>query len=619
MTPERFERVAARFERLSASWPRLYRATLALAAVAGLGFVAFWLLVATVLLALVVAGLVARPNAVLVKIAIPIALLAWTLLRSTWVRFERPEGIALGRADAPAAWSELDRLRRLGRLPRIHRLLVDDRLNAAMAQTPRLGLLGWPHNDVVVGLPLLLALGPEPFRAVLAHELGHLSGRHGRMGARVHRVRATLRQALEALRARRSVLTGVFRAFLGWYGPWFQAASLALARQQEREADRFSAAATDARTAADALVASALAGWALDARYDPALSRRPAREPDPPPDRLSRLGEAVRSAWTDPEAPQALERTLRVRAGAGDTHPSLAERLRALGQAPRVPPPPARTAAEAFLGASLPQVQAALEAEWRGRVAGAWARAHEEGKRELERLADLDARAAAGPLGVDEACERVTLTHRRRGADEALPLAEATAARHPDHAVARFQLGRLLLGRHDAAGLPHLERAIALDPDATLACSRLIAAHHLAEGRRAEAAPWIERADALETAEAEAEAERARVSPHDPLEPHGLPPERLAAAVAALRANPRVGKAWLARKRLRHAPDRDQVFVLAVRRRGQWYRLERKADAAALAKALSESVPLPRFAVFVDGSDAGLMVKRIRRAGARIV
>ena len=241
MTPERFEKVAARFERFAASWPRLYRWTLALVGAAGLGFVGFWLLLSAALLLAVVAGLVARPNFALIKIGIPVALLCWTLVKATWVRFDRPEGIPLSRADAPAAWAELDRLRKLGRLPRVHRLLVDDQLNAAMAQTPRLGIFGWPHNDVVVGLPFMLALSPQQFGAVLAHELGHLSGQHGRTGARIHRVRATLYQAATSLKARRSALAGPFRAFLGWYGPWFQAASLALARQQEREADRFSA------------------------------------------------------------------------------------------------------------------------------------------------------------------------------------------------------------------------------------------------------------------------------------------------------------------------------------------------------------------------------------------
>ncbi|HEY6106235.1 MAG TPA: hypothetical protein VIV59_09660, partial [Anaeromyxobacteraceae bacterium] len=156
MTPARFEQVAARFERFSGAWPRLYRFTLGLLGAAGLGFVAFWIVLAGGLLLLVVAGMVARPNAALLKVGIPLAILSWTLLKATWVRFERPQGIELTRAEAPAAWAELDRLRRLGRLPRIHRLLVDSRLNAGMAQTPRLGVLGWPHNDVVLGLPLLM-------------------------------------------------------------------------------------------------------------------------------------------------------------------------------------------------------------------------------------------------------------------------------------------------------------------------------------------------------------------------------------------------------------------------------------------------------------------------------
>lgn len=619
MTPERFEQVAARFERFSAAWPRLYRLTLGAIGAAGLGFVASWILLAVLLLVLLAAGLVARPNVVLLKIGLPLAILAWSLLRATWVRFERPEGIALSREEAPAAWAELDRLRRLGKLPRIHRLVVDDRLNAAMAQTPRLGVLGWPHNDVVLGLPLLLALGPEPFRAVLAHELGHLSGQHGRTGARVHRVRTTLRQALEALAARGSKLTGLFRAFLGWYGPWFQAASLALARQQEREADRFSAAATDARTAADALVASELAGWALDARYDPALSRRPALEAAPPERHLSWMGETLRAAGADAEAPLALARALKARAGPADTHPSLSERLAALGQAPRIPPRPVRSAAEVLLGPSLARVQAQLEADWRAGVGAAWERAHEEGKQEVARLAELDGQAAEGPLPPDLAAERVGLVERRREPAEALALAEAGVGASPDHALLRFHLGRLLLQRGDGAGLAHLTRTVELDEGATLAVGRLIARHHLAEGRRAEAAPWIERVEAIEAEEAAAEAERAEVRSTDAVEHHGLPPEAVAQVAAALRGHPRVKKVWLGRKVLRHFPERAPVYVLGVQRKGSWYRLEGRGATERLAQQLAELVPLPRAFLFLDGSETSAMLRRLGKAGERIV
>ena len=274
MDVERFERVAARFERLSRASPGLYRAVVGALGLVGFGVVGLVLAVMLALLAVLVAALVLGKSPILaLKLGIPVGLTVVALFRAIAVRFERPEGIALAREQAPGLFAELDRIRALGRVPRIHRVLVTPELNAAVAQTPRLGVLGWPHNDLLLGLPLLLSLSPETFRAVLAHELGHLSGRHGRTGAWVYRVRATWMQVLAALEARGSWLGKLLLRFFRWYGPFFGAASLALAREQERAADRFSAQATDPRSAADALAAVNVADWALERRFWPAMTR----------------------------------------------------------------------------------------------------------------------------------------------------------------------------------------------------------------------------------------------------------------------------------------------------------------------------------------------------------
>jgi Zn-dependent protease with chaperone function len=52
--------------------------------------------------------------------------------------------------------------------------------NASVVQIPRLGVFGWSRNYLTVGVPLLDAVTPEQFEAVLAHELGHLARAHGR-------------------------------------------------------------------------------------------------------------------------------------------------------------------------------------------------------------------------------------------------------------------------------------------------------------------------------------------------------------------------------------------------------------------------------------------------------
>jgi Zn-dependent protease with chaperone function len=617
----RFERVAARFERLSRAAPGLYRAAVAALGMLGFAVVGLVILVLALLLAALVAVVFVGKNVlVAVKLAIPVGLTVVALLRAIAVRFERPEGLELRRDQAPALFAEIERIRRLGRVPRIHRVLVTSDLNAAVAQTPRLGILGWPHNDLLVGLPMMLALSPDTFRAVLAHELGHLSGRHGRAGAWVYRVRATWMQVLGALEARRSWLGRVLLAFFRWYGPFFGAASFALAREQERAADRFSAAATDPRRAADALAAVDVADWALERRFWPAMMRSTVERPEPPAGYLEALEAEVRAAHRDPEAERVLAAALRRRSRGVDTHPALAERIAALGEPPRLPPPFPATAAARLLGPSLEAVRAALDRRWREGVSEGWRRAHAEKASQARRLAELEAAAEAAPLGPSEAWERASLAEDLRGLDAALPLARDAAERHPDHAPARYGLGRLLLARGEADGAAHVRHAMALDPDAELPGAQLLASFHLSRGENDLATPWIARAEALGDARERAVAERSEMRATDDVIPHALPPGEVAALVAPVRAHPRVKRAYLARKRLRHFPDRDPVYVLAVVPRSTWFKLELRRKEDPLARELAEALPgTARVFVFVKRDTTRALFRKVKRlAGAEV-
>jgi hypothetical protein len=51
-------------------------------------------------------------------------------------------------------------MRRQMKGPRFHRVLVVDEVNAAVVQRPAFGLVGWPRNHLLLGLPLLEALSP---------------------------------------------------------------------------------------------------------------------------------------------------------------------------------------------------------------------------------------------------------------------------------------------------------------------------------------------------------------------------------------------------------------------------------------------------------------------------
>src|SRR5262249_43481952 len=108
----------------------------------------------------------------LVKILIPVTIgvliLVAAILRSLWVHVPEPPGMGLEREQAVPLFLEIDRLRtRLG-VPRFHRVILTDDLNAAVVQVPRLGIFGWQKNFLMIGVPLMLVLPPEEFQAVLA-------------------------------------------------------------------------------------------------------------------------------------------------------------------------------------------------------------------------------------------------------------------------------------------------------------------------------------------------------------------------------------------------------------------------------------------------------------------
>ncbi|MBA3937478.1 MAG: M48 family metalloprotease, partial [Planctomycetes bacterium] len=192
-----YDALIERLERLALASPTSYRTRVALLAAFGYLMVGLALLIGLALLA-TAAGVLflggkAVHGAAVFKIAFVLAALggalAWSVLRGVWLRFPRVDGIALVRTEAPDLFAEVENLRRAVGSPPVHRIVITPEFNAALAQRPRLGLFGWYENQLVLGLPLLRRMDVAQARSVIAHELGHLRGEHGRFGAWIHRLR----------------------------------------------------------------------------------------------------------------------------------------------------------------------------------------------------------------------------------------------------------------------------------------------------------------------------------------------------------------------------------------------------------------------------------------------
>ena len=333
MTPEQFETLVARLELQAARRPRLYKLTLGAFATLGYVYVFGVLLMLLAVAGLLIAILAAGKALGLAKVVVPIVVLIGTVLRSLWVKLVPPRGLRLTQREHPELFAAIDDIRRATRAPVAHEVLLTNDLNAAIVQVPRLGLFGWQKNYLVLGLPLLQMLTAEEFKAVLAHECGHLSGAHGRFGAWIHRVRAGWARLAGTLQQNRHWGRFLFVPFFDWYAPTFAAYSFVQARAHECEADRLAATTVGAAPLANALIRLNLKEQELEHSYWPTILKAADDQPTPQAAPYRGLMSADRRGFL-PQAAERLRQALEQKTGTDDTHPCLRDRIAALEKEP---------------------------------------------------------------------------------------------------------------------------------------------------------------------------------------------------------------------------------------------------------------------------------------------
>ncbi|KRA75130.1 hypothetical protein ASD78_08970 [Lysobacter sp. Root667] len=609
----RYRGLVERLEQEAQRAPGRYKFKLAL--LAGLGFA---VLGGTVLLALgmsagLVLALLAISPILLVKLIkvvwIPVAF-GWFVIKAIWVKFEPPTGHVLAPDEAPELRAEIERLRAQTQAPPLHDIIIDPQLNAGAASVPRaLGLLGHTHY-LVIGLPLMQLLSREQFAAVIAHEFGHFGGGHGRFSGWIYRVRVSWYRFLEELAMRRSWTTALFRRFFDWYAPYFDAYSFVLARAQEYDADATAARVTGAPAMAQALQRVGLGSARLQRDFWPDVERSVQTRPQPPQQLFRDMAGSFAAASHD--EPVRLQELLDEAPGLDDTHPTLAQRLQALGQAPVAVPAPVRSAAEDLLGPLLDSLQERFSQEWREHVAENWRERHDRHTQDVERLAELETRADA--LADTELGEYARLVEVLRPDADAAPLYRAAVAARPDDALAQARLGALLLDRQDAEGVAYLERAIELDENLLEQALQLLAQFYRQADDEAGFGATISRLRALHQRRDVAMQARERVdAKKDRYLEHGLDAEALRVAADGLQRAGHVKQAWIARKHIDGDDTGVPHYVVVVTLRGMAW-----TEDGMLQKVV-DALELPGSFVAVHASSQRKLAKRIKAvAGAPV-
>ena len=453
-----FEALITRMEALAARNPAAYRRRVLGLAILGYGYLALVVLVLLLILTMVIASAVYL-RAMAVKLFFLISGPLVLVVRSMWVKLEMPAGQRLTRQAVPELFRMLDDLRRRLHTPPLHDVLLTPDFNAGVMQVPRLGLFGGHRSYLFIGLPLMKSLSIEQFQAVLAHELGHLSRGHAACGNWIYRLRLTW-QRLEAAFAPTSHWgSAPIRAFFRWYLPRFGATSFPLARANEYEADAAAMEVTSARSAAQALTAVSIVGSYLSEKYWPRIHSAARELPQPA---FAPYSEFIATAIHDVPAEELRswqDTALAMKTSYDDTHPSLADRLTAMGAPAEFAPPLAGDSAERLLGAERERLQSVFDAQWRERVAESWKQVHENTQANRLRMSEL--RALAAQVGLDEqtALELADLEEDvGEGPAAALAMRRRLVQQYPDSLPARLSLARQLRLTGGTGALPAPQR-----------------------------------------------------------------------------------------------------------------------------------------------------------------
>lgn len=605
MTQDDFQRAAfsslvQRLEHEAAANPIAYRRKLGALAFLGYGYIA---LVVTLLIGgavvLVWGAAVSHTLLLLGKLGWALLVLIYLVLRAMWVSLEPPQGRVLSDRECPELFNLVDELRVKGRAPRVDRVVVTADFNAAIVQHPRFGVFGGTRNYLILGLPLMQSLSEAEFRAVVAHEFGHLSGAHGHFGAWIYRLRTGWARLLSALHAHNHWGAALFTWFFNWYAPLFSAYSFVQARQQEYEADRMSVAAVGRDATGSALLRVNTQGEFLGDTFWPNILKHADSEPIPTVSPFSMLGASLKLRDPTATPERSLAKALAQRTGYSDTHPCLSDRLKAIGVEPYLPGPVATSAAEALLGSALEGLRRELDDRWRAGVREWWTKRHQYASESRARLASLEHKAESESLTEEEHWDRARFTEEFGSSDAAMTLYGQLLERNPAHVGALWRRGQLLLARDDPQGIEQLSAAARIDPKLEQPACAAVVGFHRRHGREVEAQEYEKRYWELSEQGELARRERARVSSDERFLPHGLDAASIATFARSLEQVGGVKRAWLARKALRFQPERP-LYVLGIQSDAPWWKPVARAAEKELMARISRECRSPGDTVIIS-------------------
>jgi Zn-dependent protease with chaperone function len=485
--------------------------------------------------------------------------LVYVIFRSLFIKIPKPEGLLIKKKDAPELYAKVSDLRKQIKTPKIHTILLTPELNAAIHQRPRLGIFGWQKNTLILGSELLMSLNEEQTLAVIAHELGHLSGGHSKFNGWIYRIRISWLNIYLTVMNVSTVAKWVFGKFFSWYAPYFNAYSFALARANEYEADEIAAKATSPQALAESLVGLEVMSDSYFSKYWQSVDKLVFTQPDIDIKYFLNIHKNLQSFESNPSTQQnIISEKLKNKTNHEDTHPALKDRLRAVAAKPEFIFNPSTTVAQLWFTDFENDYLKPLAENWATHNKEQWQQAHQKGQEAKKRIIELDKQITPTE---DQLLEKAHLQLFLQQRKTALHTFKEVLNQNNSEPNALFHLGSYFIEKNPPKGAQLLERLIDHQDYGQEAGYQLLAFYD--NNNMTDEAERIQFAlDKHHDQESALYEEISTTRTKDEFYKTTLTKDELAALKNSIKKYPEIRQAWVCQKRLKTKPDVAMYVIL---------------------------------------------------------
>lgn len=383
--------------------------------------------------------------------------------RVFFIRLEPPEGRLITRNEAPRLFETLDKMCKKLDGPPIDHVLINRDYGTAVLPLRNRAVLGKYTNYLVVGLPYMLGVPAKEMLSAIARDYGYLCGTHGKLPTRIYQQSCTFIALNDQLQSKSgsgrigAVMLRLLDGFVGYY----RAHTVVFLRHSALEAEQASTKMFGPQIRANGMIRDALLGRWIREEFWPKLMKQAESSPRPTFMPFAAMRTAFDASYEQWATREKLTEAWLEKPGPKEIHPSLRERVEAIGQPGMLPGQIRVSAAVALLEDATKPIIEEFDQAWWKEEKKHWDVKFHNASRSRSPMHDLS------QFKLHDQKELASLRAEFDSLEAAKPVLE-DLLKQPGGPFPRaaYLYGRILLDEDNDSGLEHL--TVAAENDASL-------------------------------------------------------------------------------------------------------------------------------------------------------